>query len=57
MVSQAPMVGTVESPQTSDVSGAAGSQQGCSGPRPSGKDMGVRSSPVGNVLRGKMQRN
>ena len=31
-------------------SGVEGSQQGCSSPRPSAKDMGVRSSTVGNVL-------
>ena len=43
--------------EASDASGEAGSQQGCSGPRPSGKDMGVRSSSVGNVLHSKMPGN
>ena len=36
--------------ETSDASGVAGSQQGCSDPRPPGRDMWVRSSPEGNVL-------
>ena len=53
MVSQAVMVGTVESRQRH--SGVEGSQQGCSSPRPSAKDMGVRSSTVGNVLHSKLQ--
>ena len=54
LVSQAPMVGTVESRQRHQMH-LVWQGQGCSGPRPSGKALGVRSSTVGHVLHSKMQ--